>query len=102
MTSHRIYTVIASAAAGAALLSGATALSPTAQATTVTTGELYTVIAYSPITGYTGWANDATTLEEGSLFLARLHVPQLNRRAPPVPRGQRLTVRAQGHAQNRR
>ena len=66
MISHRIYTVIASAAAGAALLGGATALSPTAQATTVTTGELYTVIAYSPITGYTGWANDATTLEEAT------------------------------------
>jgi hypothetical protein len=66
MTSRRIYTVIASAAAAAALLSGATALSPVAQATTVTTGELYTVIVYSPITGYTGWGNNATTMEEAT------------------------------------
>jgi hypothetical protein len=63
MTSHRIYTLIASAAAGAALFGGATALSPAAQATT---GDFYTVIAYSPITGYTGWANNATTLEEAT------------------------------------
>ena len=63
MTRHRIYTLIASAAGGAALLSGATALSPAAQATT---SDLYTVITYSPITGYSGWANNATTMEEAT------------------------------------
>lgn len=30
----------------------------------MTAGGLYTVSAYSPITGYTGWANDASTMEE--------------------------------------
>ena len=71
MTRHRIYTLIASAAGGAALLSGATALSPAAQATT---SDLYTVITYSPITGYSGWANNATTMEE-----ATQEVPPLER-----------------------
>jgi hypothetical protein len=66
MINRRIYTVIASAAAGAAVVSGATVLSPIAQATTVTTRDLYAVIAYSPTTGYTGWANNATTMEEAT------------------------------------
>ncbi len=63
MIRHRIHTLIASAGAGAALLSGAIVLSPAAQAAQA---DYYTVIAYSPITGYTGWANDATTLEEAT------------------------------------
>jgi len=62
MIRHRIYTLIASAGAGAALFGGATALSPVAQAA----ADYYTVIVYSPVTGYTGWANDATTMEEAT------------------------------------
>jgi Domain of unknown function (DUF4189) len=63
MISHRIYTLIASAGAGAAFFSGATALSPAAQAAAT---DRYAVIAYSPVTGATGWANNATTMEEAT------------------------------------
>ncbi|CAM3273038.1 hypothetical protein BST27_25510 [Mycobacterium intermedium] len=63
MTSQRIY---CAAAAAAALLSSAAAVPPTAAATTVAASQLYTVIAYSPITGYTGWANNATGMEEAT------------------------------------
>ena len=66
MISRRIYTVLASAATGAAVLSGATALSPIAHATTVAAPDLFTVIAYSPTTGYTGWANNASSMEEAT------------------------------------
>ena len=59
---NRFSTLLASAGAGAALLSGATALSPTAQAA----ADYFTVIAYSPVTGYAGWATNATTLEEAT------------------------------------
>jgi Domain of unknown function (DUF4189) len=62
MFHHRICTLIASATASAALLGAATALSPAAHAA----ADYFTVIAYSPITGYVGWANDATTLEEAT------------------------------------
>jgi Domain of unknown function (DUF4189) len=61
--SHRLYALIASAGAGAALFSGATALSPAAQAAAT---DHYAVIAYSPVTGWTGWANNASTMEEAT------------------------------------
>jgi Domain of unknown function (DUF4189) len=63
MIRHRIYAMIASAGAGAALFSGATALSPAAQAAAA---DRYAVIAYSPVTGWTGWANNASTMEEAT------------------------------------
>ena len=66
MTRNRIDWVAAVAAGIAALFTGATAASPSAQANGTTAGGLYTVIAYSPITGYTGWANNATTMEEAT------------------------------------
>jgi hypothetical protein len=62
MIRQHIYTLIASAAVGAAVLGGATALSPAAQAG----ADYFTVIAYSPITGYSGWANNATSMEEAA------------------------------------
>ncbi len=62
MIRHRVLMVVGSAAASAALLGGATALSPAAQAA----ADYFTVIAYSPVTGYVGWANDATTLAEAT------------------------------------
>ncbi|OBI82964.1 DUF4189 domain-containing protein [Mycobacterium sp. 1245805.9] len=61
MTRHRIYALIALTAAaffGAAFMS-----SPTAQAAAV---DHYAVIAYSPVTGWTGWANNASTMEEAT------------------------------------
>jgi hypothetical protein len=63
MISHRIYALIASAGTGAALFGGATALSPAAQAAAI---DRYAVIAYSPVTGWTGWANNASTMEEAT------------------------------------
>jgi len=63
MISHRIYALIASAGAGAALFGASTALSPAAQAAAT---DRYAVIAYSPVTGWTGWANNASTMEEAT------------------------------------
>ena len=63
MISHRISALIASAGAAAAFFGGATALSPAAQAAAV---DRYAVIAYSPVTGATGWYNNATTMEEAT------------------------------------
>lgn len=65
MSSNRTFSVAALATAVAALYGAAVAGSPSAQAG-VTAGGLYTVIAYSPITGYTGWANNASTMEEAT------------------------------------
>jgi len=62
MISRRICALIASAGAGAALF-GAAALSPAAQAGAT---DRYAVIAYSPVTGWTGWANNASTMEEAT------------------------------------
>ena len=59
---NRISALIASAGASAALISGAVAFSPTANAA----ADYFTVIAYSPVTGYAGWVNDASTLEEAT------------------------------------
>ncbi|OBK43265.1 DUF4189 domain-containing protein [Mycobacterium sp. 1081908.1] len=61
MTRHRIYALIALAAA--AFFGAAFMASPAAQAATV---DRYAVIAYSPVTGWTGWANNATTMEEAT------------------------------------
>ena len=61
MTRHRIFALIALAAtafAGAAVMT-----SPAAQAAAV---DRYAVIAYSPVTGWTGWANNASTMEEAT------------------------------------
>lgn len=66
MSGNRIYPAVATATAIAALFSAATVSSPSARATGVTAGGLYTVIAYSPVTGYTGWANNASTMEEAT------------------------------------
>lgn len=63
MISHRIFAMIASAGAAAALFTGATALSPAAHAAAT---DRYTVVAYSPVTGWTGWANNATSMEEAT------------------------------------
>ena len=63
MTSHRIYTLIASAGVAAAFFGGATTLSPAAQAAAV---DRYAVIAYSPVTGATGWYNNAGGMEEAT------------------------------------
>ena len=63
MIRHRIHALTASAAAGAALFGGATATSPPAQAAAV---DHYAVIAYSPVTGWTGWANNASNMEEAT------------------------------------
>jgi hypothetical protein len=63
MISHRIYALIASVGAGAALFSAATVTSAAAQAAAT---DRYAVIAYSPVTGWTGWANNATTMEEAT------------------------------------
>ena len=63
MISRRLYTFIASASAGAALCTGAPAQSPGAQAAAT---DHFTVIAYSPASGATGWANNATALEEAT------------------------------------
>ncbi|WP_068186792.1 DUF4189 domain-containing protein [Mycobacterium sp. UM_CSW] len=61
MTRHRIYALIvltALAFFGAAFMS-----SPAAQAAAV---DRFAVIAYSPVTGWTGWANNASTMEEAT------------------------------------
>jgi hypothetical protein len=63
MTSHRIFALIASAGAGAAIFSGATPLSPAARAAAP---DRYAVIAYSPVTGWTGWANNTTSMEDAT------------------------------------
>jgi Domain of unknown function (DUF4189) len=61
MTRHRIYALIALAAT--AFLGAAVMMSPAAQAAAV---DRYAVIAYSPVTGWTGWANNASTMEEAT------------------------------------
>src|SRR5262249_443085 len=48
----------ATAFAGAAVM-----MSPAAQAAAV---DRYAVIAYSPVTGWTGWADNASTMEEAT------------------------------------
>lgn len=63
MISHRISVLLASVGAGAALFGAAAALSPAAQAAAI---DHYAVIAYSPVTGWTGWANNASSMEEGT------------------------------------
>jgi hypothetical protein len=60
---HRIFTLAATAAAAGALFSGATTLSPAAQAASP---DYFTVIAYSPVTGWVGWSNNATTMSEAT------------------------------------
>ncbi|TDL00243.1 DUF4189 domain-containing protein [Mycobacterium paragordonae] len=65
MNGNRFFSVAAVGTAIAALFGGAVAGSPDAHAG-VAAGGLYTVIAYSPITGYTGWANNASTMEEAT------------------------------------
>ncbi|MCQ4360410.1 hypothetical protein KQR54_04490 [Mycobacterium gordonae] len=67
MSSNRIISVFASATAIAGLFSAATAGAPSARAG-VTAGGLYTVIAYSPISGYTGWANNGAMI--GGLWMS--------------------------------
>lgn len=54
MISHRLSALIVSAGAGAALFGAAAAMSPAAQAAAP---DRYAVIAYSPVTGWTGWEN---------------------------------------------
>ena len=61
MTRHRICALIALAAT--AFFGAAVMMSPAAQAAAV---DRYAVIAYSPVTGWTGWANNATTMEEAT------------------------------------
>ncbi|OBG28096.1 DUF4189 domain-containing protein [Mycobacterium sp. E3198] len=61
MTRHRIYALIALAAF--AFFGAAFVASPAAQAAAV---DRYAVIAYSPVTGWTGWANNASTMEEAT------------------------------------
>lgn len=65
----------------------------------MTAGGLYTVSAYSPITGYTGWANDASTMEEAThiaLGNCRPHGSgcQVQDRQLPVPANQAPRRRA--------
>ncbi|MHA7649853.1 DUF4189 domain-containing protein [Mycobacterium sp. ML4] len=66
MSGNRMFSTVALTAAIVALFGGAAAVSPPARATGTTAGGLYTVIAYSPVTGYTGWANNASTMEEAT------------------------------------
>ncbi|WP_052955295.1 DUF4189 domain-containing protein [Mycobacterium nebraskense] len=63
MISHRLSALIASAGAGSALFGAAAAMSPAAQAAAP---DRYAVIAYSPVTGWTGWENNGTTMEEAT------------------------------------
>ncbi|UXA04455.1 DUF4189 domain-containing protein [Mycobacterium sp. SMC-2] len=63
MISHRLSALIASAGASAALFGAAAATSPAAQAAAP---DRYAVIAYSPVTGWTGWENNGTTMEEAT------------------------------------
>ena len=61
MTRHRTFALIALAAT--AFVGAAVMMSPAAQAAAV---DRYAVIAYSPVTGWTGWANNATSMEEAT------------------------------------
>jgi hypothetical protein len=61
MTRNRIYALIALTAV--AFFGAAFVASPAAQAAAV---DHYAVIAYSPVTGWTGWANNASTMEEAT------------------------------------
>jgi hypothetical protein len=61
MTRNRIYALTALTAV--AFFGAAFVASPAAQAAAV---DRYAVIAYSPVTGWTGWANNATSLEEAT------------------------------------
>ncbi|OJZ64094.1 hypothetical protein BRW65_29300, partial [Mycobacterium paraffinicum] len=61
MISHRMSALIAGACA--AYLAAAAAASPDAQAAVP---DRYAVIAYSPVTGWTGWENNGTTMAEAT------------------------------------
>lgn len=63
MINHRISVLIASGGASAALFANAAVMPPTAQAAAP---DRYAVIAYSPVTGWTGWENNGTTMEEAT------------------------------------
>lgn len=63
MNNHRMSALIASVGASAALFAGAAATSPSAQAAAT---DRYVVIAYSPVTGWTGWETNAGSMEEAT------------------------------------
>ncbi len=75
MTSPRIHALIASVGVGAAFFGAALVVSSAAQAAAV---DRHVVIAYSPSTGWAGWATNGTTMEEAmhiALGKCQVHGP---------------------------